>query len=143
VDTSDSAEIEMQVAARVEAWNRGDARGFTANLQDDGTFTNLVGMVICGRETFERRVAEILAGVFQGSRMQARIRHLRFIRSDVALIDVDTEISGLRSLPFGIQSRDGVLRAAQLWVMSKEQGTWSMAAFHNVDLKTRSEPSDG
>jgi uncharacterized protein (TIGR02246 family) len=138
MNANDAAIIQEQVRARADAWNRGDARAFTANLQDEGTFTTMVGMAICGREDFEQRVAEILAGVFQGSRMRASIRHLRLIRPDVALVDVDTEITGFRSLPPGVQAHDGVLRGAQLWVMSKEQGAWSMAAFHNVDVKIRS-----
>jgi uncharacterized protein (TIGR02246 family) len=137
--TNDADAIAEQVAARADAWTRGDAHAFTANLQDNGTFTNIVGTVMRGREDFERRMDEILATVFQGSRMQSTVRHLRFIRPDVAIVDVDSEISNFRSLPGGVHAHDGVLRARSLWVMSKEQGKWSMAAFHNVDVKTSAQ----
>jgi uncharacterized protein (TIGR02246 family) len=127
--------IERQLAARTDAWNRGDAAGFTVNFQDHGTFTNVAGSAFSGRDAFEGRIHELLSGIFADSSMQTTIRDLRFVRPDVAVVGVDSEIRGFGSLPAGIRTDDDVFRSRQLWVLVKEAGEWWMAAFHNVDVK--------
>jgi uncharacterized protein (TIGR02246 family) len=131
----DLAAIDKQLFERVAAWNRGDACGFTANFQDGGTFTNITGSVIRGRSLFEQRIGEILRTIFQGSSLRMSIQKLRFVRPDVAIADVDAELTDFKALPPGAQARNRTLHTRQLWVLVKEQGQWQMAAFHNVDVK--------
>lgn len=131
----DLSAIDKQLFERTSAWNRGDARGFTASFQDQGSFTNITGSVIQGRSVFEQRIKDILSTIFKGSALRMSIQKLRLVRPDVAIADVDAELTGFKGLPSGVRARDGTLHTRQLWVLVKEQGQWQMAAFHNVDVK--------
>jgi uncharacterized protein (TIGR02246 family) len=131
--SQDSAEIEALVAIEIEAWNRGDAKAFATRFAPDGGFTNVLGMVYYGREAFEQRHAEILKTIFKGSVLRQSIGKLRFIRPDVAVVDVDGEMTGYASLPPGIRTAaDGVLRFKLQMVLVREKGEWWITAYHNV-----------
>ena len=132
----DLTAIHKQLFERAAAWNRGDARAFTANFQDHGSFTNITGSVIRGRSLFEQRISDILGTIFKGSTLRMSIQTLRLVRPDVAVADVDAELTGFKGLPPGVRARDGTLHTQQLWVLVKEQNQWQMAAFHNVDVKS-------
>jgi uncharacterized protein (TIGR02246 family) len=133
---SDSRAIEALVAELTDAWNRGDARAFSARFAADGSFTNVLGIVAYGREIFELRHAEIFRTIYQGSVLQQSIGRLYFIRPDVAVVDVDAAVSGYPRLPPGVQAaNDGALRAKLQRVVTREDSEWWIAAFHNVDVK--------
>ena len=85
---------------------------------------------------FEQRISDILGTIFKGSTLRMSIQTLRLVRPDVAVADVDAELTGFKGLPPGVQARDGTLHTRQLWVLVKEQNQWQMAAFHNVDVKS-------
>jgi uncharacterized protein (TIGR02246 family) len=140
-ESAEKSAIEAQLVARTAAWNQGDAYGFTANFGEDGSFTNIAGTVIRGRRAFEQRIAQLFATIFKGSELKTAIRRLRFLRSDVAVADVDSDISCFQGLPPGVSAHEGVLRTRQLWVLVKEDGEWAMSAFHNVDVKPASASS--
>jgi len=124
------------VAELTDAWNRGDARAFSARFAADGSFTNVLGIVAYGREIFELRHAEIFRTIYQGSVLQQSIGRLYFIRPDVAVVDVDAAVSGYLRLPPGVQAaNDGALRAKLQLVVTREDSEWWIAAFHNVDVK--------
>ena len=133
---SDSRAIEALVAELTDAWNRGDARAFSARFAADGSFTNVLGIVAYGREIFELRHAEIFRTIYPGSVLQQSIGRLYFIRPDVAVVDVDAAVSGYLRLPPGVQAaNDGALRAKLQLVVTREGSEWWIAAFHNVDVK--------
>lgn len=133
---ADEVAIHSVISAQTEAWNRGDAKAFSQRFQQDGGLTNILGMVIYGRDGFEQRVAEIFKTIFRGSTFKQTIRRTHFVRPDVAVVDVDTEMTGYQALPPGVRvGADGVLRTRLQQVMVKEKGEWWVAAYHNVDLK--------
>ena len=43
--TKDSAAVDALVAAMTDAWNSGDAKAFSARFAEDGSFTNIFGMI--------------------------------------------------------------------------------------------------
>lgn len=138
LDTSgaDEAAIRKIISDATEAWNRGDAKAYSQQFQENGGFTNVLGMVFYGRKDFEQRHAEIFNTIFKGSTLQQTIRKIRFVRRDVAVVDVDTEMTGYIRLPPGVQTGpDGILRTRLQQVLLKENGTWWIAAYHNVDVK--------
>ncbi|MBZ5650407.1 MAG: SgcJ/EcaC family oxidoreductase [Acidobacteriia bacterium] len=132
----ETAAIQALVAWLSDAWNRGDAKAFSARFAADGSFTNVLGIVAYGREIFELRHAEIFSAIYKGSVLQQSIGKLRFIRPDVAVVDVDAAVSGYRRLPPGVQAgSDGVLRAKLQLVLTREDDGWWISAYHNVDVK--------
>jgi uncharacterized protein (TIGR02246 family) len=115
------------------AWRRGDAKAYGARYGADATFTNVFGDFYVGRQDFDRRHEEVLAGIFRGSMQSMRIRKLRFLRRDVAVADIVTTVSGATVQPRGVDvGADGALHSALMMVLTKEQGRWEIAAYHNV-----------
>jgi len=68
------------------------------------------------------------------------VRRIRFVTPEVAIVDVDTEVRGLANMPRGVTvGRDGVLQTRLLQVFVKRNAEWWIEAYHNVDVKVRSE----
>ena len=135
-ERSDEEQIRQVVHDQETAWNRGNAKDYAAHFQKEGAFTNVVGVTYETRDVFEARVARIFATIFNGSKLSNTVRKIRFVRPDVAIVSITTEISGLKGLPPGVKaSADGKLRTNKLEVLVKENGQWWVAAFHNLDVK--------
>lgn len=134
---SDEARIRAIIAEQVRAWNAGDATAFSASFAKDGSFTNIRGTVFYGHRAFEDRHAEIFRGFFKGSKLAMSPSRIRFIRPDVAIADVTTELSGLQGrTPPGVKATaDGRIRTRLQEVFVKDQGRWQIASYHNVDVK--------
>jgi uncharacterized protein (TIGR02246 family) len=133
MSAADEGEIQTLIDALTDAWKRGDAKAYGARVMPDATFTNVNGEFYVGREAFDRRHAEVFSGVFRGTTLAMTINKLRFVRPDVAIADIDTEVSGARLRPLGAAvGPDGALRSRLLMALVKEQGAWWIAAYHNV-----------
>ncbi len=134
---SDEARIRAIIAEQVTAWNAGDAKAFSASFAEDGSFTNIRGTVFYGHRAFQDRHAEIFRGFFKGSTLAMSPTRIRFVRPDVAIVDVATELSELRGrTPPGVKARaDGKIRTRLQEVFVKNEGRWRIASYHNVDVK--------
>jgi uncharacterized protein (TIGR02246 family) len=131
--TDDEYAIMQLIGELMDAWNRGDAKAYGARYLADGTFTNANGSFYLGRSEFDRRHEEIFRGVLRGTTVAMTIKKLRFVRPDVAIVDLATEISGSPLRPQGVEvGPKGVLPSCLLMVLLKERGTWWIAAYHNV-----------
>lgn len=135
-DARDEAAIRAIVAEQVTAWNAGDGAAYASRVSPEVSFTNLFGMVMFGREPFATRHAEILATFYKGTTKHHAVRRIRFVSPDVALVDIDNEVRGVRAMPGGIAVPvDGVLKTQLLEVFARRQGSWWIEAYHNVDVK--------
>jgi uncharacterized protein (TIGR02246 family) len=130
---NDDEMIQELLGGLVDAWDRGDADAYGARYRDDATFTNVNGMFHVSREEFDRRHDEIFLGALKGSTITLTPRKIRFIRPDVAVVDVDGGVFGAQVKPPGVQAgSDGSLHTSLLLVLVKESGSWWIAAYHNV-----------
>ena len=59
-------------------------------------------MVMYGREPFATRHAEILRTFYKGTTKHHAVRRIRLISPDVAIVDIDNEVRGVKSMPGGI-----------------------------------------
>lgn len=131
----DAHAIEALVATETEAWNAGDAWAFAQRFAPDGSFTNVLGTVVYGREAFEQGHAEIFKTIFSGSVLKQSITASRFVRPDVAVVDVSTEMTGYKKVPPGVAIEDdGILRTRLQMVLVKQGEEWLISAYHNVSL---------
>jgi uncharacterized protein (TIGR02246 family) len=129
----DEAAIRRLLDDLTDAWNRGDAEAFSARYRDDGTFTNVFGTFHSGREQFARRHAEVFAGFLKGTSIAMTMRKLRFVRPDVAIVDLDVGYAGFQAWPPGVQpTPDSGLHASLLMVLVNDGGDWWIAAYHNI-----------
>jgi uncharacterized protein (TIGR02246 family) len=130
--TADQRSIQHLLTALDDAWARGDAVAYAHRFANDGTFTNFLGMFYQGRDAFRDRHDAVFKTVFRGSRLTLRIATLRFIRSDVAIADLDAEVRGVTVVPSGLSEVGGVVRSKLLMVLVREYEEWWISAYHNV-----------
>jgi uncharacterized protein (TIGR02246 family) len=130
---ANATEIQQLLGELTDAWDRGDASAFGARYRADGTFTNVSGGFYVGRDEFNLRHEDVFRGVFKGTRLSMTIRKLRFLRPDIAVVDLDLGVFGCHVRPPGVQvGPDGTLRTCLLMVLTKDHEKWWIAAYHNV-----------
>ena len=134
--TADETAIRNIIAEQAAAWSAGDAAGYTSRVAAEVSFTNLFGMVMYGKPAFDARHKEILATFFKGTTKKHTIRKIRFVTSDVAIVDIDNEVHGVKAMPAGVViPPGGVLKSQLMQVFVRRDGQWWVEAYHNVDTK--------
>jgi len=140
-DATSEAAIRAIIAEQVVAWNAGDGTGYAKHLAPDASFTNLFGMVMYGAPAFTARHNEILSTFYKGTRKQHVVRRIRFLTPDVAIVDIDNEVHGVKAMPGGILvPPDGVVKTQLMEVFARRDGQWWIEAYHNVDVKPNPKP---
>ena len=143
-DTAAEAPIRAIVAEQVLAWNAGDGAAYGRHLAADVSFTNLFGMVMYGAPAFVRRHSEILSTFYKGTTKHHVIRRIRFVTTEVAIVDIDNEVHGVKAMPAGIVAPpDGVVKTQLMEVFVRRNGRWLIEAYHNVDVKAGEPPKVG
>src|SRR5215203_5298397 len=123
-DASDAA-IRAIVADQVVAWNAADAQAYARHVAPDVSFTNLFGMVMYGRAAFVERHTAILATFYKGTTKHHAIRRVRFVTRDVAIVDIDNEVRGVKAMPAGIVvPPEGVVKTQLMEVFARRDGQW-------------------
>lgn len=135
---ADDTAIRRIISNQEAAWNEGDGQEYARDVAADASFTNLFGMVFYGKPAFAARHQEILMSFYKGTRKKHVIRRIKFITSDVAIVDIDNELSGVKAMPPGIAvPADGILKTQLMEVLVRRAGSWAVEAYHNVDVKAR------
>ena len=143
-DAAAEAAIRAIVAEQVVAWNAGDGTRYANRLSPDASFTNLFGMVMYGAPAFASRHNEILSTFYKGTTKQHTVRRIRFLTPDVAIVDIDNQVHGVKAMPGGmVVPPDGIVRTQLMEVFARRDGQWWIEAYHNVDLKPSGRPSAG
>jgi uncharacterized protein (TIGR02246 family) len=139
-DADAEAVIREIVADQVLAWNAGDGIRYGKHVSPDVSFTNLFGMVMYGSRAFTDRHSEILSTFYRGTEKKHVIRRIRFVTPDVAIVDIDNEVHGVKAMPAGIVAPpDGILKTQLMEVFVRRADQWWIEAYHNVDLKRSAE----
>jgi uncharacterized protein (TIGR02246 family) len=109
------------------AWAAGDAAGIAALFTEDAEFVNGRGQVAVGTAAIAAQHAGLFAGPFKGSRLRSTVRRVTVLTGTVAVIDVDTELTGFSALPPGTPvTSPGVQRGRHKRVVVKRRGEWRM-----------------
>jgi uncharacterized protein (TIGR02246 family) len=135
---SDEAAIRGIVQDEIASWNQGDAVAYSRHFAADGTFTNITGQFFSGYDAFLKQHQVIFEGRFKQTRLQQDIVSLKFVRPDVAVVEVLTAVSGVNPAELAkgtTADAAGRLRTRLLQVVVKQGGEWKIVAYHNVDVK--------
>jgi uncharacterized protein (TIGR02246 family) len=92
----------------MDSWNRHDAKAFAAVFAEDADFTNVRGIGTSGRQKIEDFHAPVFATIFSKSYQEYTDIKTRFIRPDIAAVDVHWKMTGLstrKAIP-GLIGRD-------------------------------------
>jgi uncharacterized protein (TIGR02246 family) len=129
--TADELAIRGVMDSFMDAWNHHDAKSWAAVFTDDADFTNVVGVSASGRSDIEQFHANVFTTIFKESHLKYSGIKIRFIRPDVAAVDVHWEMTGSTS-PAGdpVPLRQGLLN----FTMTKSHDKWQIVVMHNMNL---------
>jgi len=132
----DEATIRKILARFEEAFEKRDAKIYASNFAEDGDWENAFGGREHGRANIERRLAGVYQ-MFQQAKQEVKEIRIRFVTPDVAVGDVDREITGQvsergeRTLP--------PRKVRTTHVLKKENGQWWVVVFRVADLRNPRE----
>jgi uncharacterized protein (TIGR02246 family) len=129
--TADEQAIHGVMDSFMDAWNHHDSKAWTALFTEDADFTNVFGVSASGRPDIEQFHANVFATIFKDSHQKYTGIKIRFIRPDVAAVDVHWEMTGSTS-PAGdpVPLRQGLLN----FTMTKSHDQWQIVVMHNMNL---------
>jgi len=127
--TTTQTEAEREVRAVFQevytAWANNDAEAFVAPYTDDATVV-MPGIFNRGKDNMRAYMAAAFAGPLRGSRGIDEPQDIRILGGDTAIVVSEAGIlmAGETSLP-----ADRLRRAT--WVLTRRDGAWRIAAYHN------------
>jgi uncharacterized protein (TIGR02246 family) len=134
---ADQKTIRESMDRFMDAWNRHDAHAFAAVFAEDADFTNWRGLGATGRSKIEEFHAPTFTTIFKNSHQKYSDIKIRFIRDDVAAVDVHWEMTGATDSQGNPRpDRQGLLS----FVMAKDAGRWQISVMHNLDLTALPPP---
>jgi uncharacterized protein (TIGR02246 family) len=118
---ADERAVAKVIADRQVAWNTGDAEGYARLLTPDADLSSSSGQIARGRDSVIKLYLDQREGVFAGATTSMKVIQTRMIKPDVAIVDVDRELTGLRAGPAAPTART-------TFVLVKEMGRWLITA---------------
>jgi uncharacterized protein (TIGR02246 family) len=91
---ADERAIRAVMDRFMDAWNHHDAEAFAAVFSQDADFTNVRGVSATGRAKIEAFHAPVFATIFSRSHQEYTDIKTRFLRPDVAAVDVRWKMTG-------------------------------------------------
>ena len=107
------------------AWNRGAVADLAAFWADDADHMEPNGRLITGRTALAKELADRFATDLKGTHSKQTVDAIRFITSDVAVVDASYEVTGAHD-PDGKSLPPIEGRYVDIWV--KRAGKWHIAA---------------
>lgn len=83
----------------VQAWDAGDAAAYADLFTEDATYAMYAGLVSTGRDQIRRDHEPVLTKWRRGSRMRVRVRSVRWLGDDVAVVLTEGGIGTRRRIP--------------------------------------------
>jgi uncharacterized protein (TIGR02246 family) len=114
----------------MDGWNRGSGEDYAAVFAEDGDLVGFDGTHFEGRAEIAPFHQELFDKWLKGTRLVGRVKDVRFLSSDVALMHaVGSTVMRGKSEPS--PERDSI----QTLVAVRRDGKWRLAAFQNTRLR--------
>lgn len=125
---ADRAAITKTVQNYMDAWNTHDIHTVVMIYAPDCDFVNNFGDVTHGRDGMEKVFGPFMNGVYSETHQTGEVKSIRFLKPDVAAVDVTWEMTGAKN-------QDGTPRPTRKGlhslVMTKQSdGSWQIAVMH-------------
>jgi uncharacterized protein (TIGR02246 family) len=112
----------------MDGWNRGSGEAFAAPFAGDGDLVGFDGTHLKGRQEISSFHQQLFDTYVKGTRLVGKIRSVRFLTSDVALMHV---VGG--TIMAGQTDIEPERNSVQTLVATKDKkGEWHLAAFQNT-----------
>lgn len=130
--TSDETAVRSLIERFNAAFNAHDTKAFAATFSEDADFTNWVGQAAHGRAEIDSFHVPIFTIVYKNGVQTIRATKVRFIRPDVASVDVQTDVTGGEAFD---GKALGPVKFLINWTATKESdGKWLIKVMHNTRL---------
>ena len=125
---ADRAGIAKAVQTYMDEWNKHDVHAVAMTYAEDCDFVNNFGTLTHGRAGMEAVFGPFMTGVYSETKQTGTIRTIRFLKPDVAAVDVDWEMTGAKN-PDGTPrpTRKGL---HSLIMTKQSDGSWLIAVMH-------------
>jgi uncharacterized protein (TIGR02246 family) len=134
--TQDREIIAIQGVVAAAEKLQSDAEGFTQLLTEEVSLVNFAGRRVVGRENLHRAMTEALKTEFARVYTRNELVDVRFLRSDVALVDCIKHISDEREPAAKDPDAPLVERGSLTFVLLKEDGSWRIALAQTTPIAT-------
>jgi uncharacterized protein (TIGR02246 family) len=125
----DEREIRAIVDRMFDAWGRGDAVAYHADLTDDADYVAFDGSRRSKADSI-RSHENLFRTVLYGSRLVGEVESVRFVTPDVAVVHVTgSVVEGWR------QTMRRRRLSLQTMVVVRRDGRWQVTAFHNTRVR--------
>lgn len=122
--------IELLFIQTAKAWNEGNSRRYASFFSEDCDYVTFDGRHVRGNAGNEAFHDKLFTGFLKGSKLVGRIKAIRFINPDVAIVH---QTGGVQ-LRFQKQFPKTRL-SINTNVLVREQGIWKISAFHNCRIQ--------
>ena len=127
--TADETAIRDNVQQLENGWNKKSGAVFAKPFAEDADYVVINGMYFKGRTQIVTAHQQIFDTIFKETTLTLKVRQIRFLRPDVAVVHVN----GHRDGPTKELVQDALLTL----VMTKEKEVWTIAAFQNTAVVAR------
>jgi uncharacterized protein (TIGR02246 family) len=109
------------------AWNNSDSVAWASLFVEDADFIHILGGHFHGREAIEQGHRTIFDTIYKGSRLNLKVEKVRFLRPDVAIVFIRT------NLKWYLGGAEQEVQARPTLVAQKnDSGRWEIVAFQNT-----------
>jgi len=120
----DRAAMEQIVNTFDQAWTAGDPVAYAAQYAG-AEWVGPNGVVLTDLAAITAVYTAIFTFALPGTTRQSTIRNLTFLTGTIAVLDIDTRVTGFSSLPPGLVPwQPGILRALEKNIVIKRGGEW-------------------
>ena len=130
--TTDEQAIRQVVTEMTEGFNSHNGRAASSMYLPDARLITVRGEVMEGQVAIEKGLASIFETRAKTAMQRTLSVSIRLLRPDIALVHVTNELSGLVA-PDGTALPSH--QELSLRVLSKQDGRWQVAAFHNTMVR--------
>jgi uncharacterized protein (TIGR02246 family) len=122
-DGAEETAVREVEAAYDRAWRAGDVDGLLTCLRADAVLVNPRGEVARGHDEIGAALGHFLDTEARGSSHHSVGTRVSFVTDDVALVDGEAQVSGLRDDAGG----SSTIRHSFVDVLVRTDGTWAIA----------------
>jgi len=130
----DRAAIEKAVQNYMDVWNGHDVQAVVMTYTEDCDFVNAFGTLYHGRAKMLEIFGPMLSssGAYSATHQTGTVRTLRFLKPDVAAVDVDWEMTGAKNPDGSVRpTRKGL---HSLIMIKQSDGSWLIAIMHVLEF---------
>ena len=112
----------------MDMWNKHDVHAVAMTYTEDCDFVNTFGNLTHGRAGMEATFRPFMTGVYSETHQTGQVRTIRFLKPDVAAVDLDWQMTGAKN-------QDGTVRPTRkglhsLIMTKQDDGSWLIAIMH-------------